>query len=70
VASGSRPKPVGDDAREISHPSLSSANDSFSASNLETCSARPGRVEMWRGSIRFGLLFPSLSFDGVLIALP
>ena len=21
---------------------------------------------MWRGSIRFGLLFPSLSFDGVL----
>ena len=29
-----------------------------------------GRVEMWRGSIRFGLLFPSLSFDGVLLALP
>ena len=29
-----------------------------------------GRVEMWRGSIRFGLLFPSLSFDGALIALP
>jgi hypothetical protein len=29
-----------------------------------------GRVEMWRGSVRFGLLFPSLSPDGVLVASP
>ena len=38
--------------------------------SLDTLKALTGRVEMWRGSIRFGLLFPSLSFDGVLIALP
>jgi hypothetical protein len=41
-----------------------------SAVNSIMNSATQGRVEMWRGSIRFGLLFPSLSFDGVLLALP
>jgi len=55
---------------QYSRRTLSRSNGRYSASKLTTTLPRLGRVEMWRGSSRFGLSDPSLSSDGAQVALP